>query len=110
MTKVALTSLGCARNLVDSEIILGSLKRGKAEICDDIVGADVVIVNTCGFIREAVEESIDALLQICELKKDGRLKKVIAAGCLVQRYAQQLVQELPEVDGFVGVNDLPKIG
>ncbi len=109
MTKIALTSLGCARNLVDSEIILGSLQRQGAEIRDDIIGAEVVIVNTCGFIREAVEESIDALLQICELKKDGRLKRVIAVGCLVQRYGEELVRELPEVDGFVGVNDLPKM-
>lgn len=110
MTKVALTSLGCARNLVDSETMLGWLRRGGATICDDITGVDVAIINTCGFIREAVEESIDAILQICDLKKDGRLKKVVAVGCLVQRYGEQLVGELPEVDGFVGVNDLPKIG
>ena len=105
MTTVALTSLGCARNLVDSEVMLGRLARDGVKVCDDIDGVDVVIINTCGFIREAVEESIDAISQFCGLKKDGRLKKVIAAGCLVQRYGQELVRELPEVDGFVGVND-----
>jgi ribosomal protein S12 methylthiotransferase len=110
MTRVALTSLGCARNLVDSEVMLGSLRRENMAICDDANDADVVIINTCGFIREAVEESIDAILQICGLKEDGRLKKVIAVGCLVQRYGEELVQELPEIDGFVGVNGVPRIG
>jgi len=110
MTKVALTSLGCARNLVDSEVMLGSLRRENMTICDDPNDSDVVIINTCGFIREAVEESIDAILQICGLKEDGRLKKVIAVGCLVQRYGKELVRELPDVDGFVGVNEMPRIG
>ncbi len=110
MTKVALTSLGCARNLVDSEIILGSLRRKNVTVCEDVNGVDAVIINTCGFIRESVEETIDAIVQFCDLKKSGRLKKVIAVGCLVQRYKEELVRELPEVDGFVGVNALPKIG
>ncbi len=109
MTKVALTSLGCARNLVDSEIMLDRLLRDGATVFDDIDDVDVVIINTCGFIQEAVEESVDAILQFCGLKKDGRLKKVIAVGCLVQRYGEELVCELPEVDGFVGVNDLRTI-
>lgn len=109
MTKVALTSLGCARNLVDSEVMLDILTRDNVTVCDEIDDVDVVIINTCGFIREAVQESIDAILQFCGLKEDGRLKKVIAAGCLVQRYGEELVRELPEVDGFVGVNDLTAI-
>jgi len=105
MTRIALTSLGCARNLVDSEVMLGRLASDSVTICDEMDDVDVMIINTCGFIREAVEESIDAILQFCGLKKDGRLKKVIAVGCLVQRYGEELVRELPEVDGFVGVND-----
>ncbi len=109
MTKVALTSLGCARNLVDSEAMLGCLARDGVSICEDIDDADVVIINTCGFIQEATEESIHAILQFCGLKKDGRVRKVVVAGCLVQRYGQSLVRELPEVDGFVGVNDLANI-
>lgn len=110
MTKVALTSLGCARNLVDSEVMLGLLKREKMMVCEDANEADVIIVNTCGFIREAVEESIDAILQLCRLKENGRPKKVIAAGCLVERYKQSLVRELPEVDAFLGINRISEIG
>lgn len=109
MTRIALTSLGCARNLVDSEVMLGRLAREGVTICDDVDDVHVVIINTCGFIQEAVEESIDAILQFCGLKKDGRVKRVIVAGCLVQRYGEELVRELPEVDGFVGVHDLEKI-
>ncbi|MDP2899153.1 MAG: 30S ribosomal protein S12 methylthiotransferase RimO [bacterium] len=110
MTKVALTSLGCARNLVDSELMLGLLRQENMVVCDDANEADVIIVNTCGFIREAVEESIDAILQLCRLKENGRPKKVIAVGCLVERYKEELVRELPEVDAFVGVNRMSEIG
>jgi len=109
MTKVALTSLGCARNLVDSEMMLGRLAHDSMTVSDDADDADVVIINTCGFIREAAEESIDAILQFCDLKKEGRVKKVVVVGCLVQRYGEGLVRGLPEVDGFVGVNDIGKI-
>jgi ribosomal protein S12 methylthiotransferase len=110
MTKVALTSLGCARNLVDSEIILGSLVRENMILCEEVNEADIVIINTCGFIQESVEESIDTILQICGLKASGPVKKVVAVGCLVQRYREELVKELPEVDAFVGVHDLGSIG
>lgn len=110
MTKVALTSLGCARNLVDSEVMLGLLRRENMVVCDDANEADVIIVNTCGFIREAVEESIDAMLQLCGLKEYGRPKKVIAVGCLVERYKEELARELPEVDAFLGVNRISEIG
>lgn len=110
MTKVALTSLGCARNLVDSELMLGLLKQENMVVCDDANEADVIIVNTCGFIREAVEESIDAILQFCRLKDNSRPKKVVAVGCLVERYREELVRELPEVDAFVGVNRMSEIG
>lgn len=110
MTKVALTSLGCARNLVDSEVMLGLLRGENMVVCDDATEADVIIVNTCGFIREAVEESIDAMLQLCRLKENGRPKKVIAVGCLVERYKDDLVRELPEVDAFLGVNRISEIG
>ena len=110
MTKVALTSLGCARNLVDSEVMLGLLRRENMVVREDANEADVIIVNTCGFIREAVEESIDAILQLCQLKENGRPKKVIAVGCLVERYKDELARELPEVDAFLGVNRISEIG
>jgi len=98
---VGILSLGCPRNLVDSEVILGRLRR-KGYCLVDITKADVAIVNTCGFIKDAVQESIDAILELIELKKKRSLKKIIVCGCLVQRYRYDLVKELPEVDAFSG--------
>ena len=100
-SKVGIVSLGCPRNLVDSESILGRL-RFKGHPIVDIEKADVAIVNTCGFIEDSKEESIDVILDLVELKKAGRLKKIIVYGCLAQRYKDTLQKELPEVDAFVG--------
>ena len=115
-TKVGILSLGCARNLVDSEILLGRLKDKDYEILDlGSVGnniypekekIDVALVNTCAFIKEAKEESIRSILDLVELKKQGRLKRIIVAGCLSQRYKEELFRELPEVDAFLGVISL----
>lgn len=108
--KVGVVSLGCAKNLVDSEIILGRLQGEGYEIVPHADEADYIIVNTCGFIGPAKEESIDTILQMAELKESGRCRGLIVSGCLVQRYAEELFQELPEVDGFLGTNDLDKVG
>ncbi|MFA5335934.1 MAG: 30S ribosomal protein S12 methylthiotransferase RimO [Candidatus Omnitrophota bacterium] len=102
--KISLISLGCARNLVDSEIILGTLKKSGYKISDSPSGADIAIVNTCSFIEDAKRESIDVILDLIELKKRGKLKHILVAGCLPQRYGGELKDELEEVDGFVGVD------
>ena len=99
--KIGILSLGCPRNLVDSENILGRLK-AKGHSVVDIAQADVAIVNTCAFIEDAKKESIDAILDLVELKKEGKLKKIIVAGCLAERYSEQLIKEIPEVDAFSG--------
>ncbi len=109
MIKVGLTSLGCAKNLVDSEVMLGLLKEKQIGICDKAEEADVLIVNTCGFIREAQEESIEIILQLAHLKRLGKLKKLIVTGCLVQQFKDEIAAQIPEVDAFLGVNDFPRI-
>ena len=106
---VGIVNLGCARNLVDSQVILGRLKRNGHRIVEP-KGADVAVVNTCSFITEAKEESVEAILDLLELKKKGKIKKVIVAGCLAQRYAHELAEEFKEVDAFVGTLAIDKIG
>lgn len=102
--KIALISLGCARNLVDSEVILGTLKKSGYKISDSPLGADIAIVNTCSFIEDAKKESIETILDLIELKGRKKLKRIIVAGCLPQRYGRELAVELEEVDGFLGVD------
>ena len=104
---VGIVNLGCARNLVDSQIILGRLKKNGHKITDAQC-ADVTIVNTCSFIEEAKAESIDVILDLLELKKQGKIKKLIVAGCLAQRYAHELAAELKGVDAYVGALALDK--
>ncbi len=99
--KVGVINLGCARNLVDSQEILGRLKKTGQRIVD-MEQADVAIVNTCSFIADAKKESIDTILELLELKKQGKLKKVIVAGCLAQRYGKELATEMPGIDAIVG--------
>lgn len=99
--KVGFLSLGCPRNLVDSESLASRLSLRNFEIVD-IPEAEIGIVNTCGFIADAKQESIDAILDLIALKKEGKLKKIIVYGCLVQRYKDDLIKELPEVDAFIG--------
>lgn len=100
--RIHLTSLGCAKNLVDSEKILGLLKSNNFDIVDNIKNADIEIINTCGFIIDAKRESIDEIMNAIELKENGNLKKVIVVGCLTQRYKEELEKEIPEVDVFFG--------
>ncbi|MEN6522056.1 MAG: 30S ribosomal protein S12 methylthiotransferase RimO [Armatimonadota bacterium] len=109
--KVSLISLGCPKNLVDSEEMLGALSRAGYELTAEPEEADAVIVNTCGFIESAKQESIDAILGAVQLKS-GKCKAVVVAGCLAERYAEELAKEIPEADAFVGVGrnaDLPSI-
>jgi ribosomal protein S12 methylthiotransferase len=108
--KVGLVSLGCAKNLVDSEVMLGSLAREGMELTGDAKQADVVIVNTCGFIEASKQESINAILDANQLRATGNCKALIMAGCLSQRYPKELRAELPEVDAIVGLNEVPRIG
>ncbi len=105
--RIALVTLGCDKNTVDSERMMAALVGHGARVTPEVEGADVVIVNTCGFIQEAKEQSIETILEACELKAGGGLKAVVAVGCLVQRYKDDLVQEIPEVDVFMGLTDLP---
>ena len=104
---VGMINLGCARNLVDSQIILGRLKKNGHPIVDAQC-ADVAIVNTCSFIAEAKAESVDMILDLIELKKQGKIRKLVVAGCLAQRYAHELVDELKGVDAYVGALALEK--
>lgn len=105
---IGLISLGCAKNLVDSENMAGILKEAGYAFCDDLSEADVIIVNTCAFIDSAKQESIDAILSAAEYKK-GKCRALIAAGCLSERYKKEILEELPELSAVVGVNDFPRI-
>ncbi|OGX37599.1 MAG: ribosomal protein S12 methylthiotransferase RimO [Omnitrophica WOR_2 bacterium RIFCSPHIGHO2_02_FULL_52_10] len=104
---VGVINLGCARNLVDAQVILGHLKRTGHHIVD-VADADIAIVNTCGFIEAAKKESIDTIIELLELKKQGKLKKVIVAGCLAQRYSDELIRELDGIDAIVGAQQLDR--
>lgn len=99
--KVGIINLGCARNLVDSQEILGQLKKEGHRVVE-IDNADIAIVNTCSFIEEAKKESVDTIVELIRLKKEGKIRKVIVAGCLAQRYGKELAKEMPEIDAVVG--------
>lgn len=107
--KICLVSLGCPKNLVDSEVMLGILKEAGAELVAKKEDADVLIVNTCGFIGDAKEESIDEILALAEYKKTGRCRRLIVTGCLSQRYKDDLAKSLPEVDCFIGTGEYHRI-
>ncbi|HBN96428.1 MAG TPA: 30S ribosomal protein S12 methylthiotransferase RimO [Firmicutes bacterium] len=104
--KIGIVSLGCAKNLVDTEIVLGFLSVAKHEIVSDPMEAEIIIVNTCGFIEAAKEESINAILEMAELKETGNCIGLVVMGCLSQRYAQELWIEIPEIDAMIGTNEL----
>lgn len=93
--KVGMVSLGCAKNQVDGEMLMANLKNAGFELCDDAALADVAIVNTCGFIDSAKQESIDEILELTTLKKEGRIKKIVVTGCLAERYREEIHKELP---------------
>jgi ribosomal protein S12 methylthiotransferase len=107
--KAGLVSLGCSKNQVDSEVMLGQLARQGFEITQDLAEAEVVVINTCGFIDAAKQESINTIIEYGKLKKEGRCRVLIATGCLTQRYPDELLKSLPELDAVVGTGDFPKI-
>ena len=109
MKKVGFVSLGCPKNLVDSEVMMGTLQQAGYEITNSADEAETVVVNTCGFIESAKQESIDAILDATRLKAEGKAKRVVVAGCLVERYRDDLMKELPEVDAFIGTNEVTRI-
>ncbi|MEO7675497.1 MAG: 30S ribosomal protein S12 methylthiotransferase RimO, partial [Verrucomicrobiota bacterium] len=108
--RVGLISLGCAKNLVDAEVMLGSLMKGGVEITNDAASADCVIVNTCSFIDAAQEESIDAILESAEVREaNNRGQGLIVSGCLPQRFRDDLPKLLPEVDAFMGIDQVAQV-
>ena len=107
--RVHFISLGCPKNLVDTEIMLGSLIKEGYTVVSDADQADTVVVNTCGFVEDAKQESIEKILEMSELKEAGKLKKLVVAGCLTQRYKDDLVEGLPEADLFVGSGQFQNI-
>src|ERR1041385_8460565 len=109
MTKVGFVSLGCPQNLVDSEGMMGILAQDGYELTSRADEADVLVVNTCSFIESAQKESVDAILEMAEHKKFGAAKKLIVAGCLVERYRDQILEQVPEVDAVVGTGEVERI-
>ncbi len=109
MKKVGFVSLGCPKNLVDSEVMMGQLIEAGYEITNNPDEADTVVVNTCGFIASAKAESIEAILEATNGKANGKAQRVIVAGCLVERYRDDLMKELPDVDAFIGTNEVGRI-
>jgi ribosomal protein S12 methylthiotransferase len=106
---VALVTLGCAKNTVDSEVMLGMFVRAGFDLTMEPEKSDVVVINTCGFIEDAKKESIDVILDVIELKKENPTLKIFVTGCLAQRYYKSLIKEFPEVDGFLGVENFHRI-
>jgi ribosomal protein S12 methylthiotransferase len=109
MTKVGFVSLGCPKNLVDSEVMMGILAREGYELTPTASEAEILVVNTCSFIEPAQKESIDAILEMAEHKKFGAAKKLIVAGCLVERFRDQILEQVPEVDAVVGTGEVERI-
>ena len=106
MTKVGFISLGCCKNLVDTEVMLYNLHAAGFEITPDEEEAEIIVINTCGFIESAKQEAIDNILDAAELKKWGKCRHIIATGCLVERYREEVMNELPEIDALVGIGSL----
>ena len=105
MKKVGMISLGCPKNRVDGEIMLAALAEAGFEITNEIEGADCVIVNTCGFIDDAKKEAIETILEVAELKSEGLVGSILVTGCLVERYKDEVIKEIPEIDGIVGIGE-----
>lgn len=106
---VSMVSLGCAKNLVDSERMLALLTQGGYQLTADPADADIAIVNTCGFIQSAKEEAIETILELAELKQSGSLRKIVVTGCLAERYREEVAEQFPEADAVVGIGDQPEI-
>ncbi len=109
MPKVGFLSLGCPKNLVDSEVMMGILARSGYELTPRADEADVLVVNTCSFIEAAQQESVDTILEMAEHKKFGRARRLVVAGCLVERYREQIREQIPEVDAVIGTGEVERI-
>src|SRR6266699_3377446 len=107
--KIGLVSLGCPKNLVDSEVMLGLARAAGHELTTDPSGADVIVVNTCAFIDSAKQESIDAIIEMAQHKKDGACRRLIVTGCLAERYGEELKKQIPEIDAVLGTGEVPQI-
>jgi ribosomal protein S12 methylthiotransferase len=107
--KVGMISLGCPKNLVDSEVMLGLAQKSGHQLTRDAADADVLIVNTCAFIDKAKQESIDTILEMAELKKTGKCLRLVVTGCLAERYRDELREQIPEIDAVLGTGDVPEI-
>src|SRR4029077_7605171 len=107
--KVGLVSLGCPKNLVDSEVMLGLAQQGGHELTQDAGEADVLIVNTCAFIDSAKQESIDAILEMARHKTEGSCRRLIVTGCLAERYRDELRDQIPEIDAVLGTGEVREI-
>ena len=109
MEKIGFVSLGCSKNLIDTEVMLGILRDKHMEITDDLADADIIIVNTCTFIEKAKEESVNTILQAAEYKKTGKCRLLIVTGCLSQQYKEELLKEMPEIDALLGTGSWDRI-
>lgn len=109
MAKIGFISLGCAKNLVDTEVMMGFLAQAGHELTSSEEEAEIIVVNTCGFIGPAKEESIDTILEMAQLKVAGSCRRLVVAGCLVERYRSEIISQIPEVDAVVGTNEIPQI-
>lgn len=109
MKKIGVVSLGCPKNTVDTELVLGDLLKNGYQITSDQEDAEVIIVNTCGFIEASKKESINTILEMANLKTDGKCKQLIVTGCLAERYSAELLKEIPEIDHMLGVNQYPNL-
>src|SRR6185295_16071995 len=107
--KIGLISLGCPKNLVDSEVMLGLAHGAGHQLTRDPADADVLVVNTCAFIDSAKQESIDAILEMAQLKKNGNCQRLIVTGCLAERYREELRAQIPEIDAVLGTGEVPQI-
>ena len=108
-TKVGFVSLGCPKNLVDSEVMMGMLQQAGAELVSGAEDADVIVVNTCSFIASAQQESVNTILEMAKHKTGGRARRLVVAGCLVERFRNDIRQNIPEVDAVVGTGELEAI-
>src|SRR5919205_1789619 len=107
--KIGMISLGCPKNLVDSEVMLGLAQKSGHQLTSDASDADVLVVNTCAFIDRAKQESIDTILEMAQQKRDGRCSRLVVTGCLAERYRDELVREIPEIDAVLGTGEVEGI-
>src|SRR5688572_698711 len=107
--KIGMVSLGCPKNLVDSEVMLGLAQQQGHQLTRDAAEADVLVINTCAFIDKAKQESIDTILEMAEHKKTGACRQLIVTGCMAERYRNELRAEIPEIDVVLGTGEVPKI-